>query len=35
MNTGLDLGMGSSLEYKCNVTRVAAQSGLVYPICEM
>ena len=35
LNLGLDLGVGSSLEYECSVTRVAAQGGLVYPMCEM
>ena len=29
LDLGLDLGVGFSLECKCNVTRVAAQSGLV------
>ena len=29
LDPGLDPGVGFSLEYECNVTRVAAQSGLV------
>ena len=29
LDPGLDPGVGFSLECKCNVTRVAAQSGLV------
>ena len=29
LHLGLDLGVGFSLECECNVTHVAAQSGLV------
>ena len=32
LRPGMDLGVRSSLEYECSVTRVAAQSGLVYPM---
>ena len=35
LHPGLDPGVGFSLEYECSVTRVATQSGLVYPMCEM
>ena len=35
LHTGLDPGLGSSLEYEYSVTRVAAQGGLVYPMYEM
>ena len=32
---GLDLVVVSSLEYEYIVTYVVAQTGLVYPMCEM
>ena len=35
LHLGLDPGGGASLEYECSVTRLAAQGGLVYPMCEM
>ena len=35
LHPGLDPGVGSCLEYECSVTHVAAQVGLVYPMCDM
>ena len=35
LHSGMDLGVGSSLECKCSMTRVDAQTGLIYPMCEM
>ena len=35
LHPGLDPGVGSRLEYEYSVTRVAAQGGLVQPMCDM
>ena len=35
LHPGLEPGVGSSLEYEYSVTCVAAQGGLVQPMCDM